>query len=92
MVILEDTVTKDTHLYSAGESDRGMLGQKDDISSSKTWEKVKTTSDDQKFVDVSIGLFSVLAVDNKGLLWGWGSNKFNKLGLPNVPDYGFKTP
>lgn len=59
---------------------------------SKTWGKVFTTSDDQKFVDVSIGLLSVLAVDNKGLLWGWGSNKFNKIGIEVVPDYGFKVP
>ena len=39
-----------------------------------------------RFVDVSAGLLYTLAVDESGQAWGWGHNKFGKLGDGTTED------
>lgn len=39
-----------------------------------------------KWVEVSLGWSHVLALDDKGCVWAWGSNKYGQCGQPIKPD------
>ena len=85
-VELEDTAGKKA-IYAAGNSEYGCLGlhEKDGqkIKESQTFAKLELDSQDTHFVDIACYRNGILAVDERGKLWGWGKNENYQLGIPD---------
>jgi len=86
-VELEDTATGKKDIYAAGNSEYGCLGlhEKDGqkIKESQTFAKLELDSQDTHFVDIACYRNGILAVDERGKLWGWGKNENYQLGIPD---------
>lgn len=86
-VELEDTATGKKAIYAAGNSEYGCLGlhEKDGqkIKESQTFAKLELDSQDTRFVDIACYRNGILAVDERGKLWGWGKNENYQLGIPD---------
>lgn len=75
---MEEESTGKKSIYAAGTSEFGCLGlhEKDGqkIKESATFQKL-VLDDDTLFVDIVSYKNGVLAMDQKGKLWGWGKNE-----------------
>jgi alpha-tubulin suppressor-like RCC1 family protein len=65
-VELEESKTGVKHIYSAGKSEKGMLGQGDKVKESREFKKIFYESDDLAFTTISVGSESVMAIDSAG--------------------------
>lgn len=63
---LEDSGTGKKHIYSAGKSERGMLGQGDKAKESREFKKIAYESEDLVFTSLSVGQESMMAIDSTG--------------------------
>jgi len=91
-VELEDTKTGVKHIYSAGKSSLGLLGQGDKVKESKEFKKIYYQSESVQYVDLSVGTNAAMAVDADGKIWGWGMNVDHCLGLTDIVDSGILKP
>lgn len=65
-VELEESKTGNKHIYSAGKSEKGLLGQGDKAKESKEFKKISYESDDLIFTALSVGKESAMAIDSAG--------------------------
>lgn len=91
-VELEDAETKEKSIYSAGRSEKGLLGQGVNIKESREFKQIAYESKDLSFVSLSACQESVMAIDSQGQLWGWGHNECHRLGLTDVAENGIHKP
>jgi hypothetical protein len=91
-VELEDSNTKAKRIYSAGKSEKGLLGQGEAAKESREFQKIFYESDDLSFTTLAVGNEFVVAIDSAGQLWGWGHNEHHRLGLSDVAAQGIPSP
>jgi hypothetical protein len=65
-VELEDSKTGKKQIYSAGKSEKGMLGQGDRVKESREFKKIFYESDDLVYTTLSVGNESAMAIDSAG--------------------------
>jgi alpha-tubulin suppressor-like RCC1 family protein len=65
-VELEECKTGKKHIYSAGKSEKGMLGQGDRVKESREFNKIFYESDDLVYTTLSVGNESAMAIDSAG--------------------------
>ncbi len=79
MVWMTAILTKDGKLYTVGSNTCGQLGR-----NGKTDDtRLDLVPFNGKIVDVSVGYDHMLIIDDKGVMWGIGSNSNGQLGTQN---------
>jgi len=89
---LEDSEAGTKAIYSAGRSEKGLLGQGVNVKESKDFKKIQLGAKDVVFTQMSLGTESAIAIDSEGMLWGWGHNDQQRLGLTDVVETGIHRP
>lgn len=79
-------------IYSAGKSEKGLLGQDNKVVESSQFKKIKYPSTGLVYETLDIGLDSAMAIDSTGHLWGWGHNEHHRLGLSDISENGIHRP
>jgi|LakMenE01Jun11ns_1017448.scaffolds.fasta_scaffold9902034_3 alpha-tubulin suppressor-like RCC1 family protein len=75
-------IKKDNSLWSWGNGQYGQLGN--GLAGGTNFSTPVQTGSLTNWLQISGGLFSVLAVKTDGTLWSWGRNEYGQLGLNNA--------
>jgi alpha-tubulin suppressor-like RCC1 family protein len=73
--------------WTAGHNSRGLLGQGDSVSESRTFKCMDYDKEKVNFVEVSLKFNFGMAVTDKGELYGWGNNEYKSLGMADTKNY-----
>lgn len=79
LVWMTAILTKDGKLYTVGVNNCGQLGRNGTVDDTR----LDLVPFDGKIVDVSVGYDHMLVIDDKGVLWGIGSNSNGQMGTKN---------
>lgn len=71
---------------ASGANSKGILGQGDNVKKSEQFQKMSYDSKNIKFVDIDVKTDHALAITDKGELYGWGCNIYNRMGIKEQGD------
>jgi hypothetical protein len=78
-------IKSDSSLWGFGDNAQNQLGTlKDSEDSTSKLVKINSTVD---WVDIAAGLSHSLGIDAEGILYGWGDNTYNQLGLEDINNF-----
>lgn len=78
-------IKSDSSLWGFGDNTRNQLGTlKNSEDSTSKLVKINSTVD---WVNIAAGLSHSLGIDADGILYGWGDNTYNQLGLEDISNF-----